>query len=202
MAKNKFKVPKWGVALGIVIILALWVGGQYNTLVDLDVAVENSWADVEVQYERRADLIPQLIATVSGAANFEQDTLIAVTEARTNWLDTQADPNASLEDQMESAGAFDSALSRLLVTVEAYPTITATEGFLALQVQLEGTENRVSIAREDFNAVASDYNGATRKIPMMFFARVFGFDRSPLFEASTGSEEAPTVEFDIGSDDE
>lgn len=202
MAKKSFQIPKWAWILGVVVLLLGWMVAQYNTLVDLDVAVENAWADVEVQYERRADLIPQLVATVEGAADFEQETLTAVTEARTNWLDTQADPNATLEEQMASAGAFDSALSRLLVTVEAYPTITATEGFLTFQAQLEGTENRVSIAREDFNAIASDYNRATRKIPMAFFANAFGFDESPLFDASEGTEEAPTVEFDFGSDDE
>lgn len=197
MAKKAFKFPKWGIALGILLLLVLWTVGQYNKLVTLDVQVDNAWADVEVQYERRADLIPQLVATVEGAANFESSTLQAVTEARTNWLDTQADSEASLEVQMESANSFDSALSRLLVTVEAYPTLTATEGFVTLQSQLEGTENRVSVAREDFNAAASDYNLATRKIPMAFFAGIFGFDEVPLFEASAGSDEAPEVEFDF-----
>jgi len=175
--------------------------GQYNTLVDLDVNVENSWADVEVQYQRRADLVPQLVSTVEGAADFESSTFLEVTEARTNWLDTQADPNASLDDQMAAAGSFDSAFSRLLVTVEAYPQLTATEGFVTLQSQLEGTENRISVAREDFNGVASDYNRATRKIPMAFFAKLFGFDQVPLFESNDGSEDAPVVDFDFGDDE-
>jgi len=201
MAKSGFKIPKWGYGLGLVIVLGMWLMGQYNTLVDLDVNVDNSWADVEVQYQRRADLVPQLVSTVEGAADFESSTFLEVTEARTNWLDTQGDANASREDQMAAAGSFDSAFSKLLVTVEAYPQLTATEGFVTLQSQLEGTENRISISREDYNAVASDYNRATRKIPMAFFAKLFGFEQVSLFESNDGSEDAPVVDFDFGDDE-
>jgi len=197
MENKAFKFPKWGIAVGILFLLVIWTVGQYNKLVTLDVHVDNAWADVEVQYERRADLVSELFGIVEGAANFEQSTLIEVTEARTNWLNTQADSGASLEAQMESANSFDSALSRLLVTVEAYPTLTATESFQSFQVEMAGTENRVAIAREDYNAAASDYNLATRKIPMTFFAGIFGFDEAPLFEASEGTESAPEIEFDF-----
>lgn len=199
MAKSTTRIPFWVIPVGILIILALWMVGQYNTLVALDVEVDKEWSNVEVQYQRRADLVPQLVATVEGAADFESSTLQEVTEARTNWLDTQADPNAGLDEQIAAANSFDSALSRLLVTVEAYPTLTATENFQTLQAELAGTENRVSIAREDYNEAASNYNLGTRRIPMSLFARAFGFDPAPLFDANEGSEDAPTVEFDFGN---
>lgn len=199
MAKSNstFKAPSWAIALLVVLVIGGWVAGQYNTLVNLDVDVENAWADVETQYQRRADLVPQLVETVSGAAEFEQSTFTEVTEARTNWLNTQADDSASLQDQFAAASSFDSAFSRLLVTVESYPNLTAGENFLVLQSELEGTENRVAIAREDFNEVASVYNKGVRRFPMMLFAKMFGFEQSPLFEAAEGAEAAPTVEFDF-----
>jgi LemA protein len=197
--KKSSKALKWGIALGVILILAGWVVGQYNQLVSLDVEVQNAWAQVETQYQRRADLVPQLVATAKGAAEFEQSTFVAVTEARTKWLETQADPSASVNEQVAASGAFDSALSRLLLTFENYPTLNATENFTVLMGQLEGTENRISVARQDYNNTSTVYNGTVRKFPMMFFASLFGFEQYQLFEAVEGAEVAPTVEFDFAS---
>lgn len=189
--------PKWGWAVGVVVLLAFWVIGVYNGLIGMRTGIESSWAQVEVQYQRRADVVPQLVATVQGAADFEQSTLTAVTEARTNWLNTQNNPNASLGDQIKSANAFDSALSRLLVSVEAYPQLKATENFQTLQDQLEGTENRISVARKDFNDSVAPYNVKVQRFPGNIVANIFGFEKYPFFEAAEGSAIAPAVNFDF-----
>ncbi|MBU0981821.1 LemA family protein [Patescibacteria group bacterium] len=194
---NLKKTPVWAIVLGVVVLIVLWIVSSYNSIINVQAEVQNAWAQVEVQYQRRADLIPQLVGTVEGAADFEKSTLTAVTEARTNWLNTSQDPNASFQDQIASANSFDSALSRLLVTVESYPTLTATDTFKTLQSQLEGTENRVAVARKDFNDVAKVYNVKIRRVPMNFFAKAFGFEEYPFFESTQGSEVAPTVEFDF-----
>ncbi len=199
---QKGKFPAWVAVLGILVVLGLWLMGVYNGLVSAQGNVDNAWAQVEVQYQRRADLIPQLVATVEGAADFESSTLQAVTEARTNWLNVSQDSEASINDQIAASNQFDSALSRLLVTVESYPTLTATEGFITLQSQLEGTENRVSVARKDFNDASTTYNVKIRKFPTNIIAGLFGFEAYDLFEATEGSEEAPTVEFDFGDEEE
>lgn len=199
---QKGKFPAWVAVLGILVILGLWLMGVYNGLVAAQGNVDNAWAQVEVQYQRRADLIPQLVATVEGAADFESSTLQAVTEARTNWLNVSQDSEASINDQIAASNQFDSALSRLLVTVESYPTLTATEGFITLQSQLEGTENRVSVARKDFNDASTTYNVKIRKFPTNIIAGLFGFEAYDLFEATEGSEVAPTVEFDFGDEEE
>jgi LemA protein len=195
------KIASWLIVLaaviGFLILVAGWMIGKYNTLVELDGTVINEWAQVETQYQRRADLIPNIVATVEGAADFEKSTLTEVTEARTNWMNTSADASATIEEQMESASAFDSALSRLLVTVESYPTLTATESFNTLIVELEGTENRISVARQDYNDVATNYNITIKKIPMNLFAALFGFDQHSLFESDEGSEEAPEIDFEF-----
>lgn len=196
------KVPVWLIVLGVVVILGLWLMGVYNGLVSAQGNVDNAWAQVEVQYQRRADLIPQLVSTVEGAADFESSTLQAVTEARTNWLNVSQDSEASINDQIAASNQFDSALSRLLVTVESYPTLTATENFQTLQSQLEGTENRVSVARKDFNDAATTYNIKVRRFPTNIIAGMFGFEKYDLFEASEGSENAPEVDFDFGDDEE
>ncbi|MEK7145841.1 MAG: LemA family protein [Patescibacteria group bacterium] len=193
--KNKF--PAWAWLLGIVVLIAIWGVSTYNGLITSEGVVDSAWAQVETQYQRRADLVPQLVATTQGAADFEQSTLTAVTEARTQWQDTANDPNASLEQQIAASNSFDSALSRLLVTVEAYPTLTATENFQTLQSQLEGTENRISVARMDFNDAAKNYNVKVRRVPTNIIASIFGFETKPFFEAAEGSEDAPTVEFDF-----
>lgn len=199
MATSK-RIPTWIWIAGVILLLVIWGMSVYNGLISKEGGVQKAWAQVEVEYQRRADLVPQLVATVEGAAEFEQSTLLEVTEARTNWLNTAQDPDASLEEQIAVSNAFDSALSRLLVTVEAYPTLTATENFQTLQSQLEGTENRISVSREDFNTTAADYNITVRRVPTVIFARLFGFEEFPLFEADEGSEEAPSVDFNFGEE--
>lgn len=189
------KIPVWAIVLGVVVVLGLWLMSSYNGFVSSRGAADAAWAQVEVQYQRRADLVPQLVATVQGAADFESDTLLEVTSARTNWMNVSQDADASITDQMASSNAFDSAMSRLLVTVESYPTLTATEGFLTMQSQLEGNENRISVARKDYNEASASYNIKIMKFPGMMIANLFGFDAYPLFDAAEGSEVAPTIEF-------
>lgn len=195
------KIPSWAYLVGIVLILAGWLVSTYNGLISSQGEVQKSWAQVEAEYQRRADLIPSLVATVQGAADFEQSTLVEVTEARTKWMDTSADPNASREDQIAASQAFDSALSRLLVTVEAYPTLTATEGFQTFQSQLEGTENRITVARMDYNDMAGSYNIKIRRFPTNLFAGMFNFEESPLFESDEDAADAPEVDFSFGEED-
>ncbi len=190
--------PLW-ILLGVLVLLALWGIGSYNHFITLDATVESQWAQVETQYQRRADLIPQLVATVQGAADFEQGTLVEVTEARTNWLNTQSDPDATREDQIAAANTFDSSFSRLLVSVESYPALTATQGFITLQSQLEGTENRISVARSDYNDSVKDFNAATARFPAVMFARIFGFESKEFFQAAPGTELAPIVDFDFST---
>lgn len=195
------KVPGWLIAVGVVLVLGFWLMSSYNGLISAEGEVQKTWAQVETEYQRRADLIPSLVETVQGAADFEQSTLVEVTEARTKWMETNEDPNASIEDQIASSQAFDSALSRLLVTVESYPTLTATEGFQTFQAQLEGTENRITVARMDYNNMAGDYNIKIRRFPTKLLASMFGFDESPLFESEEGAEDAPDVDFSFGEEE-
>lgn len=185
--------------LGVgVLALGSWVIGNYNSFVTLRTNAETGWAQVETQYQRRADLIPQLVATVEGAADFEQSVLTDVTEARTSWLNRGSNGD-SIDNDIAAGAAMDSAIARLLVTVEAYPTLTATEGFIALQSQLEGTENRIAVARVDYNNTVREYNTATQLVPGAIIAGLFGFDAYPFFEAGEGSEVAPEINF--GSDE-
>lgn len=180
--------------LGIVVVLGLWLMGSYNSLVNLDENVNQKFSAIEVQYQRRFDLIPNVIKTVEGSANFEKSTLQGVVEARSAW----AKPGASEGEKIAAANNFDSALSRLLVTVEAYPDIKSTQAFRDLTVELEGTENRVAFARNDYNETATTYNKATRMFPKTLIAGMFGFDKNKeLFNATTGAENAPKVEFNI-----
>lgn len=195
------KVPGWLIAVGVVLVLGFWLMSSYNGLISAEGEVQKTWAQVETEYQRRADLIPSLVETVQGAADFEQSTLVEVTEARTKWMETNEDPNASVEDQIASSQAFDSALSRLLVTVESYPTLTATEGFQTFQAQLEGTENRITVARMDYNNMAGDYNIKIRRFPTKLLASMFGFEESPLFESEEGAESAPDVDFSFGEEE-
>lgn len=184
--------------LGLVVVaVVFWLVGTYNGFIQLRNGVDTGWAQVETQYQRRADLIPQLVATVEGAANFEKGVLVQVTEARTNWLNAQSSATASREDQIAASSAFDSAVSRLLVTVEAYPNITATENFVTLQSQLEGTENRIAVARKDYNEIVRPYNTSIELVPGRFVAGMFGFVTYPYFEATAGAEVAPVIEFGL-----
>ncbi len=191
-----------GVLVAIVVIGALFLTGQYNGLVNRAQAVDAQWAQVQNVYQRRADLIPNLVATVSGAANFEKSTLTEVTNARASVGRVQVNvggtPTAAQLAQFESAqGALSSALSRLLVVAENYPTLRATANFQELQAQLEGTENRISVERGRFNDVARDYNSAIKRVPAVFFAGIFGFGEKPYFTAKPGADSPPPVQFDF-----
>lgn len=187
------------IIVAIIVVIVFWTVGQYNSLVTGRAGVDTAWSNVEVQYQRRADIVPQLVATVEGAANFEKKTLTDVVEARSKATQVKVDPtNAnSLKAFTAAQGELGSSLSRLLVSVEAYPTLTATQGFRDLQSQLEGTENRIAVARGDYNGVANTWNIKISRIPTVFIARLLGFDKAALFDAQTGSENAPKVEFNL-----
>lgn len=187
------------IVIAIIAIIGFWIVGQYNGLVSGRAGVDAAWSGVEVQYQRRADIVPQLVGTVEGAANFEKGTLTDVIEARAKATSVQVDPtNAdSVKSFTAAQGELSGALSRLLVTVEAYPTLTATQGFRDLQSQLEGTENRIAVARGDYNGVATVWNVKVSRFPTILIARLLGFDRAAFFDATTGSENAPKVEFNV-----
>ena len=181
------------IVVGAIVLMGTCLSSSYNNLVTLRGGIDNAWSNVQVQYQRRADLVPQLVSTVKGAANFEQETLTAVTEARTKWLGSQQ--SGDISQEIDAANQFDSAMSRLLVTVESYPTLKATENFQALQAQLEGTENRISVSRKQFNDIVLPYNIRVKRFPTVFIANMFGFDPQPFFEANQKAQDAPVVNF-------
>jgi len=171
----------------------------YNTMVQKEEAIAAQWAQVQSVYQRRADLIPNLVNTVKGYAEFEKSTLTQVTEARSKATSVNIDPNKLDENSLRKFQAaqdeLKSALSRLLVVVEQYPQLKANQNFLELQSQLEGTENRIAVERMKFNDLTRDYNAYIRKFPQIIVARLFGFREKPYFEAATGAEKAPEVKF-------
>ena len=189
----------------IAVIGGIALAGSYNRLVGLQQGVDSQWAQVQNVYQRRADLIPNLVNTVAGAANFEKSTLIAVTQARASVGQVKLDPSkaptdaAQLEQFQAAQGRLSNALSRLLVVVERYPEIKANQNFLGLQAQLEGTENRISVERGKFNEVVQAYNTAVRRFPTNIFAGMFGFQLRPFFSAQSGAEKPPAVKFDFGN---
>lgn len=185
-------------ALGIV---GLALMGSYNSLVGLAQAVDAQWAQVENAYQRRSDLIPNLVATVSGSANFEKSTLEAVTQARASVGQVKVNPSdpASIAAFERAQGGLTSALSRLLVVSEQYPDLKSSANFRDLQVQLEGTENRISVERSRFNEKAQTYNTAILRMPARLFAGLFGMKEKPYFKATAGSEAPPPVKFDFGA---
>lgn len=172
---------------------------NYNSLVNKDEAVQGQWANVESAYQRRADLIPNLVATVKGYADFEQETLTKVIEARSKATSINIDANnltpEAVQNFQQAQSGLNSALSRLLVTVEKYPDLKANQNFMDLQAQLEGTENRINVERNKFNEVVKDYNSSIRHFPTVIYAGWFGFDKKGYFQAEAGAENAPTVEF-------
>jgi LemA protein len=205
---NKFAIGCGGIVvilLFVLIVGGLWVGGIYNRLVKLQQGVDQSWAQVQNVYQRRADLIPNLVNTVAGAANFEKSTLVEVTNARASVGRVQIDPNkaptdaAQLQEFQAAQGQLSSALSRLLVVSERYPELKANQNFLSLQAQLEGSENRISVERGNFNTAVQNYNTAVRSFPANFVAGMFGFAPRPFFNAQPGADKAPTVNFNFGS---
>jgi len=187
------------------IVCALALMGSYNRLVTLDQNVNKKWGDVQTVYQRRADLIPNLVNTVQGAANFEKSTLTEVTNARASVGRVQLDPTKAptdakqLEEFQAAQGQLSNALSRLLVVVERYPELKSNQNFLGLQAQLEGTENRISVERNNFNGAVQDFNVAVRRFPTNLIAGMFGFSQRPFFQAQQGAEKAPTVNFNFGS---
>lgn len=195
---NKVLIGCGVLLLAVVAVAALTVGGVYNRLVGLDEGVTSAWSQVENVYQRRADLIPNLVATVRGAADFERQTLEAVVEARAKVGQMSFDgvPSPDQLQQFQAAqDGLSSALSRLLVVVERYPELTATAGFRDLQAQLEGTENRITVERMRFNEAARAYNTARRRFPAVFVANLMGFAERSYFEATEGAERPPEVEF-------
>ena len=183
----------------IAVIAIIWWGfGKYNSIVSLDETVKESRSQVENQYQRRSDLIPNLVKTVKWYANHEQDTFTKVTEARAKASQTKVDINdaASMAKFQANQWELSSALSRLLVTVEAYPELKANQNFLELQTQLEGTENRISVERKRFNEKAKEYNIYIRKVPTNIIASIFSFKKANMFEAKEWAEEAPEVSFE------
>lgn len=190
-------MKKWIIL--IIIAVAAGLMFSYNSLVQAETKIDSVWASLESSYQRRADLIPNLVNTVKGQANFEQQTLTNVIEARAKATQTKIDPSNLTEEQLnefqQNQNQVGSALSRLLVTVEQYPQLKANEGFMNLQAQLEGTENRINVARNKFNEAARIYNEKVRQFPTKLAAMIFGFKAKPYFKSATGAENAPTVNF-------
>lgn len=201
------KFPKWAIAVAVIfgfsiIIIsgfAIWGISKYNGLVTIDENVKNKWSQVENQYQRRSDLIPNLVNVVKGYASHERETLEGVITARSKATSTTINANdmdeAALKRFQQSQDALSSALSRLMVVVEKYPDLKANEQFRDLSSQLEGTENRITTARRDFNDAAQDYNTKRNKFPTVIVAGLAGFRERPYFTAQAGSEVAPTVDF-------
>src|SRR5271163_547082 len=193
-----------GIVLLVVIAGAMWAD-SYNKLVSLKQGVDSAWAEVENQYERRSDLVPNLVQTVSGAANFEKSTLTEIVEARASVGQIKLDPSkaptdpAQLQQFEQAQGALGNALSRLLVVSENYPDLKSNQNFLDLQAQLEGTENRITTARYYFNQSAQNYNTAVQSFPTNFVAGMSGFTAKPYFQAKEGSDVPPAVNFNFNN---
>ena len=183
----------------VALFLFMWVNSKYNSMVTAEEEVSTEWAKVESQYQRRADLIPNLVSTVKGYAAHEEKTLTAVIEARAKATSITIDPSNLTEESLQQfQGAQDqisSALSRLMMVREQYPDLKANQQFLELQAQLEGTENRIAVARDRFNEAAKGYNVQIRKFPSNIIASLFGFEAKPYFKSQAGAENAPKVEF-------
>jgi LemA protein len=187
------------IVLGVIVFICLIGGCSYNGMVSKEENVKAKWGAVQSQYQRRSDLIPNLVATVKGAANFEKSTLVEVTNARARATSIQVDPTkldpAAIQKYQAAQGQLSTALGRLLVASENYPTLRANDNFTALQAQLEGTENRINVARLDYNNAVQDYNTTVRSFPAVITAKLFGFNEKGSFEAEAGAENAPKVSF-------
>lgn len=198
---RKGGIPKWAIVIGVLAIIAIIIyrffAGTYNKMVSMDEEVNKNWANVQTQYQRRADLIPNLVETVKGYANFEQSTLTEIAKLRAQAGQSKIDVgNASNPQEIEAAmGNANSALSRLLVIVENYPDLKANQNFLELQAEIAGTENRIQVARMDFNNSVQPYNVYIRSFPRNMIAGMYGFEKKEMFQASQGSENAPKVDF-------
>ena len=195
MKKNKGLI----ITIVVIVLVALWGIPSYNGLVGMDEKVSNQWANVETQYQRRSDLIPNLVNTVKGYAKHESQTLEAVMAARSQATQVKIDPSNCTPQQLaayqKAQGDVTTALGKLLAITENYPDLKANQNFLELQSQLEGTENRINVARKDFNDSAKEYNTSLRRFPRNIIASMFGFEKRNYFEAEAGAEKAPKVEF-------
>ena len=195
MKKNKGLI----ITIVVIVLVALWGISSYNGLVGMDENVSNKWANVETQYQRRSDLIPNLVNTVKGYAKHESQTLEAVMAARSQATQVKIDPSNCTPQQLaayqKAQGDVTTALGKLLAITENYPDLKATDNFKMLQEQLEGTENRINVARKDFNDSAKKYNTSLRRFPRNIIASMLGFEKRNYFEAEAGAEKAPKVEF-------
>ncbi len=191
-------MTKW-IIIGVLGVLVIMGFSSYNGLVGKQEDVGKAWGNVESDYQRRADLIPNLVNTVKGYANFEQETLTKVIEARASATQVKIDANNLTPENLaafqQAQGGLSSALSRLLVVSENYPDLKANQNFLDLQAQLEGTENRINVSRQRYNDTVNDYNKSRRSFPAVLFASMFGFGEKGYFKAEAGSEKAPEVKF-------
>jgi len=187
------------IIVAVVAIIAIWAVSGYNSLVGMDENVSNQWANVETQYQRRADLIPNLVNTVKGYAAHEKETLEGVIAARSQATQIKVDPTdltpEKLAEYQKAQSQLATALGKLLAITENYPDLKANQNFLELQAQLEGTENRINVARKNFNDAAKTYNTTIRRFPKNILAGMFGFDKRAYFEATEGAEQAPQVQF-------
>lgn len=187
------------ITLAVIVLLILLGSGSYNSMVDKQEGVTKAWSNVENQYQRRTDLIPNLVNTVKGYAKHEQGTLEGVVAARSKATQITIDPDKltpeKLQAYQKAQGDVTTALGKLLAITENYPDLKANQNFLELQAQLEGTENRIAVERGRFNELAKEYNAYIRKFPRNIFAGMFGFEKKPYFEAEAGAEKAPKVEF-------
>lgn len=187
------------ITIVVIALVAIWGISSYNGLVSMDENVSNSWANVETQYQRRSDLIPNLVNTVKGYAKHESETLESVMQARSQATQVKIDPSNCTPQQLaayqKAQGDVTTALGKLLAITENYPDLKANQNFLELQSQLEGTENRINVARKDFNDTAKKYNTSLRRFPRNIIASMFGFEKRNYFEAEAGAEKAPKVEF-------
>ena len=194
-------MKKWIIPVAIIVILAIWAISSYNGLVTVRADAKTAWADVESSYQRRNDLIGNLVNTVKGAADFERGTLTDVIEARSKATSVTVDPANITPEQLaqfqQAQNNVSGALSRLLVTVERYPDLKANQNFLALQSQLEGTENRINVVRDRYNAAVNTYDVKKHRFPSVIFANLFGFEDMARFKADEGAEKAPEVKFDF-----
>ena len=194
-----FKSKSFWIIVALAVLLFFWTKGVYNNLVTQDEGVKTAWSQVENQYQRRADLIPNLVNTVKGYAAHEKNTLEGVMNARAKATQITIDPTNLNEETMKqyqaAQGELSNALSRLMVVVERYPELKANENFRELQVQLEGTENRITVERKRFNEVAQGYNTYVRTFPNNILSGIFGFQTKAYFTAEAGAEKAPQVEF-------
>lgn len=195
MKKNKGLI----ITIVVIALVAIWGISSYNGLVSMDENVSNQWANVETQYQRRSDLIPNLVNTVKGYAKHESQTLESVMQARSQATQVKIDPSNCTPQQLaayqKAQGDVTTALGKLLAITENYPDLKANQNFLELQSQLEGTENRINVARKDFNDTAKKYNTSLRRFPRNIVASMFGFEKRAYFEAEAGAEKTPKVEF-------